>query len=253
MPVRLKIDDPSSLFATDERKKVSVRTTKKKERNRAIRVGPNGEPGFGLFGIFGTFEEIGERYHLIWSKCDETDPEDWEPDDEQNFKELFGSLYGHIDASKFGRFAVKWRKLPTGKGGWKDWCKVHGIERPKAKSGPDEFEFDPASISPELAEHYQSEDFRIKKAIIFHIQKGRCKDCDDPIQSNHHRNYDSIRKPEEIDDLVGLCRRCHYFADRNRRKAAKERRETKRERKRLQQGLEQAVLRAEAEVDRLCQ
>jgi hypothetical protein len=57
-----------------------------------------------------------------------SDPEYWDTKERRRFRELLGNAYAEYDEDRLHRCAVHFRKNREGRGGWKDWKIMHGIQ-----------------------------------------------------------------------------------------------------------------------------
>lgn len=94
-----------------------------------------------------------------------------------------------------------------------------GKTGPLSGKGPGKLSEDgiPPNLSPELLAHYESQEYRNISEEVIARAYGRCQICNAIATECHHRSYEEVKGPGEIDDLIAVCRECHRFCDRRRR------------------------------------
>ena len=167
---------------------------------------------FEYKGIIVPFEVVGRAYHITITEAEEQrNPEYWDTGESRRFRELL-RLQTVPDEDKLRRLAIHFRKKPVGKGGWIDYKKIHGIKGKAGGNGRG----NAVKVSPELQAHYDSQHYAELKDTL--LNGRQCVVCSSPCEQGHHCRYDRINTPEEYNDVVPVCKKCHPVLDKLRKK-----------------------------------
>lgn len=72
-----------------------------------------------------------------------------------------------------------------------------------------------SKIKDDYQKYLDSDEWKIKKGFILDRDEYRCRICNvsNVVELHvHHRSYQNLGKPEEVQDLITLCSDCHEIA-----------------------------------------
>lgn len=91
-------------------------------------------------------------------------------------------------------------------GGWRGTKTGHGPSKGHKRK-----------VSKHLQDHYDSAGYARLKDVVRFRHNSQCVACGCPAEEFHHCRYDRIGTPEEIYDVVPVCKTCHPDFDRLRK------------------------------------
>ncbi len=129
-------------------------------------------------------------------------------------KQYLGPEYAHIPVDMIRERIGTCAKNPDKHGGgWTVTLNGHGARKNHVESKRKE--------SKRLQAHYDSVGYAQIKDEARADHDGQCAVCGRPLEEFHHCRYDRIGTPDEIKDVIPVCKVCHPHLDRLRRNATK--------------------------------